>query len=457
VKGSAWISDEHDNNHVDLGLALVPRGRALRIAGRIVVVAFIAIAAALWFAPWQQSVRGAGRVIAYAPLERQQAIKAPIAGRVVRWHVQEGDPVAEGTTVATIEDNDPDLATRLERTRDAARERLENARQSVTVYTQQIAQLESARTAAIAAAESRVAMGNERRLAAEQALAASRATRQAAVAQRDRLRALERDGLTSTRDRELADLAAQTAEADVARAEATLRAARGEVDAMRAERARTEAAASADIERARVSLQSARSDVAAYDAALQEREIAVSRQQTMTIVAPRAGTILRQLVTEGGEYVSAGDPIALLVPSTELRAVEMWLDGRDASLVYPGRKVRLQFEGWPAVQFVGWPSVAVGTFGGEVAFVDAAADARGQLRVVVTPDAADGPWPEGRFLRQGTRANGWVLLDRVRLGYELWRQWNGFPPATNPPPPDADGNDGKKLGSKSGGTKVGLP
>ncbi|MDX2087782.1 MAG: HlyD family efflux transporter periplasmic adaptor subunit [Kofleriaceae bacterium] len=456
MNGSAWISDEHDNNHVDLGLALVPRGRALRIAGRIVIIAFVAVAAALWFAPWQQSVRGGGRVIAYAPLERQQTIKATIAGRVARWHVQEGDAVVEGTIVATIEDNDPELATRLERTRDAARERLENARQSVIVYTQQIAQLESARTAAVAAAESRVAMGTERRLAAEQALAAARATRQAAFAQRDRRRTLERDGLTSTRDRELADLAAQTADAEVARAEATLRAARGEVEAMRAERARTEASASADIERARVSLQSARSEVAAYDAALQEREIAVSRQQTMTIVAPRAGTILRQLVTEGGEYVSAGDPIALLVPSTELRAVEMWLDGRDASLVYPGRKVRLQFEGWPAVQFVGWPSVAVGTFGGEVAFVDAAADARGQLRVVVTPDPTDGPWPEGRFLRQGTRANGWVLLDRVRLGYELWRQWNGFPPATNPPPPDATSSDGKMLGAKSR-TKGDLP
>jgi hypothetical protein len=24
--------------------------------------------------------------------------------------------------------------------------------------------------------------------------------------------------------------------------------------------------------------------------------------------------------------------------------------------------------------------------------------------------------------------SGWILLDRVRLGYELWRQFNGFPP-----------------------------
>jgi hypothetical protein len=32
------------------------------------------------------------------------------------------------------------------------------------------------------------------------------------------------------------------------------------------------------------------------------------------------------------------------------------------------------------------------------------------------------------MLRQGARANGFVLLDQVSLGYELWRQANAFPP-----------------------------
>ena len=38
-------------------------------------------------------------------------------------------------------------------------------------------------------------------------------------------------------------------------------------------------------------------------------------------------------------------------------------------------------------------------------------------------------WPGARWLRQGVRANGWVLLQRVPLWYEIWRQVNGFPPA----------------------------
>jgi hypothetical protein len=101
--------------------------------------------------------------------------------------------------------------------------------------------------------------------------------------------------------------------------------------------------------------------------------------------------------------------------------------------------VRLSFEGWPAIQSIGWPQLAVGTFGGEVLFVDATDDGKGKFRVVVAPqedlvDRRDGngpvkvAWPSGdRWLRQGVLANGWILLDEVPLWFELWRQINGFP------------------------------
>jgi hypothetical protein len=106
--------------------------------------------------------------------------------------------------------------------------------------------------------------------------------------------------------------------------------------------------------------------------------------------------------------------------------------------------VRLQFEGWPAVQFTGWPSVAVGTFGGVVTLIDATDDGQGKFRIVVTPDPRDEPWPSGRYLRQGVRANGWVLLGQVTLGYELWRRFNGFPPVVALSEPGGDGKGGKE-------------
>ena len=54
------------------------------------------------------------------------------------------------------------------------------------------------------------------------------------------------------------------------------------------------------------------------------------------------------------------------------------------------------------------------------------------------PDAEDEPWPDVRFLRQGVRSKGWVLLNRVSLGYEIWRQLNGFPPVISASEPKSD-------------------
>lgn len=419
-----------DAMDVELGRAMRPTNRALRVASRMVGVAFVAVIAALYFAPWQQSVRGAGRVIAYAPLERQQSLEAPIAGRIVEWAANEGDHVEAGQLIAVISDNDPELGARLARTRDAAIERLEMATGAIDLHLLQIEALEAAQRAALSAAESRVQMAIDRRAAAEQARDAAISASRAATLNQARQQSLAQEGLTSTRNVELADLAAETATAEVERARASLRAAESEVKALRSDRKRVESDATADIEKARASLQGARADVAKYEGDVAQREVDVARQHTMRITAPRPGTLLRLLAKQGGEFVSAGDPIVIFVPTTDSRAAEVWVDGNDIPLVTPGRHVRLQFEGWPAVQFVGWPSVAIGTFAGEVAFVDMTDDGHGHFRVVVLPvEGAEQPWPSDELLRQGVRVNGWILLDRVRLGFELWRQWNGFPQA----------------------------
>jgi hypothetical protein len=80
------------------------------------------------------------------------------------------------------------------------------------------------------------------------------------------------------------------------------------------------------------------------------------------------------------------------------------------------------------VQFTGWPSKAVGTFGGIVASVDQAVSENGKFRVIIVPDPDDDAWPGQRYLRYGARANGWVILEEVSVGYEMWRKINSFPP-----------------------------
>jgi multidrug resistance efflux pump len=170
-------------------------------------------------------------------------------------------------------------------------------------------------------------------------------------------------------------------------------------------------------------------------ASLAKAEVRFSRQKTQLITAPRDGVILRVLHGSGSVVVKEGDVLARFVPKTSEPAVEIFVSGNDLPLIYPGRPVRLQFEGWPALQFSGWPSIAIGTFGGVVRIIDPSASSNGKFRVIVTP-AEGQKWPSNTYVRQGSRVYGWILLNTVKLGYELWRQFNGFPSSLNAPPED---------------------
>lgn len=382
----------------------------------------------LLFSPWQQSVTGDGRVIAYAPLDRQQSVEAPLMGRVVKWHVQEGSEVKEGDVIAEISDNDPEILDRLNRERAASQAQVDAASLSITLTEARITSEESARESTLASARLKVKMAKDRKLAAERSVDAAKAAKKTAQLNLRRVKRLQKKGLSSRRDLELAELESQKAVTGLERARAAMRAAIAEVGSVSAERDKLVSSTRASVDSIRSSLEKLKAERAKAEAELIKVEVRLARQSQMQVLAPRDGTILRLIAKQGTEMVKAGDPLVTLVPNTGVRAVELFVDGNDAPLLDRGREVRLQFEGWPAVQFVGWPSVAVGTFGGVVDFIDSHGDERGRFRVVITPQD-DQHWPEGRYLRQGVRASGWVLLNQVSLGYELWRQFNGFPPS----------------------------
>lgn len=187
-------------------------------------------------------------------------------------------------------------------------------------------------------------------------------------------------------------------------------------------------------------------DRASASAEVARIRVRISRQGAQTVTAPRDGIVQKILIPEGGPVFKAGATLGILIPQTDQRAIEVWISGNDIPLVYPGRKARIQFEGWPAIQFSGWPSVAVGTFGALVAVVDPIDNGQGQFRVLLTPDPAaidSDQWPSSLYLRQGVRANAWVLLDTVSVGYELWRQFNGFPPSQRKAPGQANKDPAK--------------
>ncbi len=183
-----------------------------------------------------------------------------------------------------------------------------------------------------------------------------------------------------------------------------------------------------EFEKSKITYKKLISDEASAVASLAKAEVNLSRQKMQIVTAPRDGQVFGILYGSGSVVVKAGEPIASFVPSTQNRVAEVFIDGNDLPLIFPGRKVRLQFEGWPAFQLSGVPEVAIGSFGGVVKVVDPFVSENGQFRVIVEPDPEEEvTWPDHKLLRQGSRVFSIILLDQVALGYELWRKVNGFP------------------------------
>jgi multidrug efflux pump subunit AcrA (membrane-fusion protein) len=427
-------------------LVLVTTPNSFRVMAWTLGILLVFATIALIFAPWQQSVPGIGRVSALTPPERQQSIDAPVDGRIARWHVVEGTRVRKGDPVVEIADIDPTLPILLRAERDSALDRIRAVSEREVQLEARILELEQSLQNELVAADFRIQQASDRVRGAEQALEAAEARELVTRKNLERHRVLFPKGLVSQRQLELAQAEAETAAADLRRSRAALDEARNFQSTAQAERARALNTGTALVRDARASRESARSEQAGARQALQPFQVRLNRQAAQVVTAPADGTIFRLMVQPGSAVIKAGDEIASFVPDSASPVVELWVSGNDVPLLSRGRSVRLQFEGWPAVQFVGWPSVAVGTFGGRVLLVDATDDGKGKFRVLIVPDSADQPWPSATYLRQGARAKGWILLNTVPLGFELWRQFNGFPPSVGDGP--VDGKDAAKQKGK---------
>ncbi len=407
------------------------------------MLGLLVVGISVMFLPWQQSVQGRGQLTAVSPSDRPQTVPAVIAGRISAWYVAEGEFVRRGQPLARLAEVKTEYldSTTIDRYREqlaAKGASVRAKREKASALTSQIEALEEQLTLSVEQARNSVAQYR----AAVQAAAADSAI---AVDQLARRARLERDGLTSTNDLQAARLRAQQADARTAEKRAELANAEIKLRSLGAEY--------------RDKLAKARSERSSTIAETSDGEAETSKLRNAVdnlalrnglyeIVAPQDGYVVRAMRAGLGEQVKEGDPILSVVPARPRLAAAVSVKAVDLPLLSVGRKVRLQFDGWPALQFSGWPRAAVGTFGGVVTMVDRVSTADGTFRVLVTPDAADEAWPPG--LGQGSGVIAWAMLDQVRLGYELWRRANGFPQSLVAPPTDAPRGTSD---TKSGGAK----
>lgn len=390
----------------------------------------------LLFLPWTQNVSGTGSVTTLKPNQRPQTIHTTIAGRIEKWYVNEGDYVKKGDTILFISEIkedylDPNL---IENTGNQVKAK-ENA---VTSYEDKVISLEKQMNA----------IDNEKNLKYKQAqnklkqsylkvksdsidFEASKTQLKIAKTQFTRSVNLNKEGLKALTDVEEKRMKLQETEAKIITQENKYISSQNEVlnatmelNRIIAEYTEKNAKASSDKQTAL----SAQFDTEAQVNKLKNQFTNYQIRNGMYyILAPQNGYVNRALQSGIGETLKEGTPIVSIMPEDFDIAVETYVNPVDFPLIHKGERVRVWFDGWPAIVFKGWPGASYGTFGGIIVAKETFISENGKFRILIAPDNSQKTWPKELSIGAGTQTL--ALLKDVPIWFEIWRTLNGFPPS----------------------------
>lgn len=402
---------------------------------KILAISFLTILVLLIFLPWTQNIQSNGNVSTLNPQQRPQQINSAIAGRVSHWNVKDGDFVSKGDTLVRIteikeEYLDPSQIIRVD-------EQINAKDAAIDFYSNK----------ADAAGSQSLALSNSQKLKLDQLInkikqnellvqsdsisyVAAENQLKIAFQQLRRQQQLYDAGLKSLTEFEQRQQAYQDALSKKIGAENSFYNSRNELLNVKIDRSAIEQEFTEKILKVQGDRFSTLSDMATTRSEVAKLKNQLSnyqlRRDFYVIIAPQSGQVIRTSKAGIGETLKEGDPLLEIVPLVFDVAVEIFVDPVDLPLINKGQKVRLQFDGFPAIVFSGWPASSYGTFGGKISAVDPSIGTNGKFRAWVVPDEKDKPWP-GQ-IKFGSGAKGIALLKDVPVLYELWRQLNGFPP-----------------------------
>lgn len=400
-----------------------------------VLMAIVAIFIIFLFLPWQQNIRGKGKLTALNPGNRPQMVESAIAGRITAWHVIEGDYVSKGDTLLTISEIkdkyfDPNLISRIQEQLDAKKNAAGAKDNKIAALNRQIVALENAVRAKMAQTKNKLEQSKLKLEADSLAFVAEQVNYQNAesVFERNKNR-FDAGNITLTKFQEIENKF-QNSGAKVLKAENEWLQRKADLANATLELASVEADYTDKISKAQSNLNetiASRNETQAEISKMENELTNVKvRRSQYQIIAPQSGYVVQAVKVGLGETIKEGGAVATILPQSDDIAFEMYVKAMDMPLIAKGRKVRVEFDGWPALAFSGWQNASVGTFGGEVAIIDRVESKNGMFRIIVKPDKNDETWPS--LLRIGSAAKGWIMLNDVPIWYEIWRNMNGFPP-----------------------------
>ncbi len=396
---------------------------------------FAVIVIIVLFLPWTQNITGQGQVTTLRPDQRPQTIQSQIPGRIEQWYVREGDSVHKGDTILKISEVKSEyFDDRLvERTND----QIKAKSSSVVAYKGKIKALERQVTALLKERDLKLEQTENKLLQARLKIKgdsidveAARINKDIAKIQFDRAVTLESEGLAAKKDVEEKRSKLQEKEAKLISLQNKYLANKNEIINAQIELSRTQASYADKISKAQsdqFTAQSSQFDTEAQVTKLENQYTNYKvRNGLLYILAPQDGFINKALKGGIGETFKEGEELVSIMPSNYELAVETFVRPIDLPLIHIGEKVRVQFDGWPAIIFSGWPNVSYGTYGAKVVAIENFISDNGKYRILLAPDETDHEWPTA--IRVGSGAKTIALLEDVPIWFELWRQLNSFPP-----------------------------
>lgn len=389
----------------------------------------------IMFLPWTQNIRARGLVTTRTQDQRPQQVQSPIAGKIVKWWVKEGDFVRKGDTLLQLTEVkdvylDPQLIDKTSLQLEAKKASVGMYKDKASITERQIEAIENTRELKLRQLDNKLEQLDLKLKADGAELEAAKKEAEIAEDQLTRQQKMFDAGLVSQTQLQQRVVAFRNAAARKTVLENRIAQTKQEILNTKLEQNTTIQENLEKLQKARgeriQSINEAtqgEGDVAKLENTLSNYKL---RNQMYVVIAPQDGQIVQARRSGLGEIVKENEPILFVVPTQDQFAVEIFVRPLDFPLLSTGQEVRFVFDGFPAVVFSGWPEGSYGTFAGKISAYETKVNEDGFFRVLVTEDARQKKWPPQ--LKVGSGAKSIILLNDVPIWYELWRNINGFPP-----------------------------
>ena len=387
------------------------------------------------FLPWTQNIKSRGNITSLFQEQKPQKIFSPIAGKMNRWWVKEGDFVNQGDTLAKISEIkaeylDPKLISRTEEQLDAKKGTVGYYEQKVKSTEDQIVNLRTSKKLKQDQLANKITQLQQKLTGERSELDAAGNEYNLVKDQFERNQKMFKEGLISQTTFQQRNASMQNALAKKTIAENKVNQTLQEIQNTKIELRGVDQEYSEKMNKAESDkfqslgmIETGKGEIAKLENQVANYTI---RDGMYYILAPQSGQIINAQKAGIGEILKDGEELLTIVPTNTNYAVEMYVRPVDLPLVMPGQDVRFIFDGFPAILFAGgWPEQSFGTFAGKIKAVESNIDEQGMFRVIVVENPKEKKWP--KQIKMGAGANGIALLNDVPLWYELWRNINGFP------------------------------